>query len=105
MATTLRLPPALQAEAAAYASSLGISAAALIAVALREYLDARKGTGEPEKWDSDADAMAQLREDSEFIRENLGVDLDEGQPVPATFQRMPRGKRWTPGPPGPPERP
>lgn len=41
MAMTLRLPGALEAEAAAYAESLGLSFTGLVAVALREYLDAR----------------------------------------------------------------
>lgn len=41
MAMTLRLPAALEAEAAAYAASLGLSFNNLVAVALREYLDAR----------------------------------------------------------------
>lgn len=40
----LRLSPALKSEAAAYAESLGISCNALVAVALRDYLDARKST-------------------------------------------------------------
>lgn len=41
MAMTLRLPASLEAEAAAYAASLGLSLTGLVAVALREYLDAR----------------------------------------------------------------
>lgn len=41
MAMTLRLPAALEAEAAAYAEPLGLSFTNLVAVALREYLDAR----------------------------------------------------------------
>lgn len=41
MAMTLRLPEALEAEAAAYAAPLGLSFTDLVAVALREYLDAR----------------------------------------------------------------
>lgn len=41
MAMTLRLWPALEAEAQRYADSLGISFNALISVALRDYLDAR----------------------------------------------------------------
>lgn len=40
-ARTVRLPPALFAEADAYAASLGISFNALAAVALRDYLYAR----------------------------------------------------------------
>jgi hypothetical protein len=39
MAITLRLPEALKDEAASYASDLGISMNALVAVALRAYLD------------------------------------------------------------------
>ena len=42
MATTLRIPEPLQAEAAAYAAALGISLNGLIAVSLRDYLDQRK---------------------------------------------------------------
>lgn len=38
---SVRLPLPLQAEADAYAESLGISFNALVAVALRDYLDAR----------------------------------------------------------------
>ncbi|MGH8083922.1 MAG: SEC-C metal-binding domain-containing protein [Lysobacter sp.] len=38
---TLRLPVAFKREAEAYAESLGVSLNALIAVALRDYLDAR----------------------------------------------------------------
>lgn len=45
-ATTLRLPPALKAEAEAYASTLGVSLNALCAVALRDYLDARAKGGQ-----------------------------------------------------------
>ncbi len=41
MAMTLRLPGALEAEATAYAESLGLSFTGLVAVALRDYLDAR----------------------------------------------------------------
>lgn len=41
MATSLRLPDVLKAEAARYAGDLGISINALVAVALREYLDKR----------------------------------------------------------------
>ncbi len=41
MAMTLRLPGLLEAEATAYATSLGLSFTNLVAVALREYLDAR----------------------------------------------------------------
>ncbi|THD09448.1 SEC-C metal-binding domain-containing protein [Rhodanobacter lindaniclasticus] len=40
--TTLRLPDPLKAEATAYADGLGVSLNALCAVALRDYLDARK---------------------------------------------------------------
>lgn len=39
---SLRLPDPLAAEADAYAASLGISFNALVAVALRDYLDARR---------------------------------------------------------------
>ncbi|GMV01169.1 MAG: toxin-antitoxin system HicB family antitoxin [Burkholderiaceae bacterium] len=41
MEMTLRVPDALHAEAAAYAASLGLSLNGLVAVALRDYLDAR----------------------------------------------------------------
>lgn len=41
MAMTLRLPQPLEAEATIYAASLGLSFTNLVAVALREYLDAR----------------------------------------------------------------
>ncbi len=41
MAMTLRLPPDLTAQGQAKARSLGISFNALVAVALRDYLDAR----------------------------------------------------------------
>lgn len=41
MATSVRLPDVLKAEAARYAAELGISINALVAVALREYLDHR----------------------------------------------------------------
>lgn len=40
-AVNLRLHPALKSDATAYAESLGVSLNALIAVALRDYLDAR----------------------------------------------------------------
>jgi hypothetical protein len=39
--TSVRLPDALKADATGYADGLGISLNALIAVALRDYLDAR----------------------------------------------------------------
>jgi hypothetical protein len=41
-AITARLPAGLKSESEAYAASLGVSLNALIAVALRDYLDARK---------------------------------------------------------------
>lgn len=41
--TTLRFPDPLKAEATAYADTLGVSLNALCAIALRDYLDARKG--------------------------------------------------------------
>jgi len=41
MATTTRLPDELKAEAERYAQGLGISLNALMAVALRDYLDRR----------------------------------------------------------------
>lgn len=41
-ATAIRFPEALKAEAKAYADALGISVNALCAMALRDYLDARK---------------------------------------------------------------
>lgn len=40
---TIRLPDPLKARAAEYAGSLGISFTALVAVALKDYLDARDG--------------------------------------------------------------
>lgn len=40
--TTLRFPDPLKAEAQAYADTLGVSLNALCAIALRDYLDARK---------------------------------------------------------------
>jgi hypothetical protein len=40
-ATTLRLPAPLHAEASAYADSLGVPLNALMAIALRDYLDQR----------------------------------------------------------------
>lgn len=47
----LRLVPSLKTEAAAYARSIGISFNALCAVALRDYLDARKGSAvAPPAW-------------------------------------------------------
>lgn len=45
MAMTLRLPPDLTAQGQEKARSLGISFNALVAVALRDYLDARQTTG------------------------------------------------------------
>lgn len=42
MATTVRIPDPLKDEAAGYAARLGISINALIAVALRDYLDGRR---------------------------------------------------------------
>jgi hypothetical protein len=42
--TTVRLPPELKSEADAFAVSLGISLNALMAVALRDYIDARSRT-------------------------------------------------------------
>lgn len=41
--TTLRLPDPLKARATEYADQLGISLNALLAVALKDYLDAREG--------------------------------------------------------------
>lgn len=42
--TTVRLPEPLKAESEAFAASLGISLNALMAVALRDYLDGRSAT-------------------------------------------------------------
>ena len=42
-ATTVRLPELLKLEAETYAQRLGISVNALLSVALRDYLDSRKG--------------------------------------------------------------
>jgi len=42
--TTVRLPPALRAEAESYARSVGCSLNGLVGVALRDYLDARRVT-------------------------------------------------------------
>jgi hypothetical protein len=42
--TTVRLPELLKVEAETFASSLGISLNALMAVALRDYLDGRTGS-------------------------------------------------------------
>lgn len=50
--TTVRLPDSLKLEASAYADRLGISLNALIAVALRDYLDVRRGQIEPPPMDS-----------------------------------------------------
>lgn len=47
MAMTLRLPAALAQRGRRYADQLGISLNALLAVALRDYLDARTGTTHP----------------------------------------------------------
>lgn len=47
MAMTVRLVPGLEAEALAYAKSIGLSANDLVAVALREYLDARPAPAVP----------------------------------------------------------
>ena len=52
MAFTLRLNPKLQTEAAAYAERVGLSLTGLVAVALRDYLDARRPmprSGSPSK--------------------------------------------------------
>lgn len=45
MAVTIRFPAELHREAAAYADRLGISLNALVAVAVRDYLDRRGGSG------------------------------------------------------------
>lgn len=71
MAMTLRLPGALEAEAAAYAESLGLSFTGLVAVALREYLDARpaargRAVAEPPTIEAKAEAG----------REALPADLE-----------------------------
>jgi hypothetical protein len=47
MAITARLPKGLKAEAENYAHSVGISLNALLAVALRDYLDARQPSAGP----------------------------------------------------------
>lgn len=43
--TTVRLPPALRAEAESYAEAVGCSLSGLVGVALRDYLDARRSRG------------------------------------------------------------
>lgn len=45
--TSIRLPPAFKAEVDAFAGSLGISLNALIAVALRDYMDGRTSGPRP----------------------------------------------------------
>lgn len=47
MASTFRFPEDLKAEASAYAARLGVSLNALCAIALRDYLDSRKGAAQP----------------------------------------------------------
>jgi hypothetical protein len=46
-AMSLRLPDSIKVEASAYAKTLGISLNGLLAVALRDYLDARKPRLDP----------------------------------------------------------
>lgn len=73
MAMTLRLPGALEAEAAAYAESLGLSFTGLVAVALRDYLDARpaargRAVAEPPTIEAKAEAGREaLRADLEHL--------------------------------------
>lgn len=45
--TTVRLPPALRAEAESYAHSVGCSLNGLVGIALRDYLDARRAVASP----------------------------------------------------------
>ena len=56
MAMTLRLPDPLARRARRYAAELGVSLNALLAIALREYLDARAPTPRP---DSPPSGLAQ----------------------------------------------
>jgi hypothetical protein len=47
MAMTLRLPEELAEQGRQYAAKLGVSLNALLAIALREYLDARRPASRP----------------------------------------------------------
>lgn len=67
MATTARLPEALKREAYAYAEGLGVSLNALLAVALRDYLDARRGL---------AAASAQAPQAAPVVRQMPALPVD-----------------------------
>lgn len=61
MATSVRLPDVLKAEASRYAADLGISVNALVAVALREYLDRRPARAPGSPAGSDAPPSSALQ--------------------------------------------
>ena len=75
MASTVRFPDDLKAEADRYAEHLGVSFSALLAVALRDYLDARKSPGKPSQ--AALDAL---------------TPVGPGEAMPATF-RAPKNPR------------
>lgn len=74
---TLRLPPELHAEATAYAAAIGVSLNALGAVALRDYLDARK------RAPAAAPAVAEAEAEAEAGAAAAGVAAPAGRPAAA----------------------
>jgi preprotein translocase subunit SecA len=84
--TTVRLPDALKAEASTYADRLGVSLNALLAVALRDYLDhpARQGPGDTEPPDDLGDlppleAYPELAEDVPKVGRNEPCPCGSGK--------------------------
>lgn len=85
MAFTARLPDQLQHEAQELAASLGISLNALLAVALRDYIDARRGSDKARPHEPDPlDEVDTVSEDDGDVEASSTVPII----TPANLQRF-----------------
>ncbi|MFM9917498.1 MAG: hypothetical protein ACKVOX_16975 [Rhizobacter sp.] len=85
MAMTLRLPPELHAKGQAYSEKLGISLTALLAVALRDYLDGRRAmpqSVEPLKGVTVAKPSSKLA-----TSDPLPVQVPSSEPLKPAYRR------------------
>lgn len=89
---TVRLPDPLKAEATGYAEGLGISLNALLAVALRDYLDRRRSWAEPQPPDLpplEAYAEDLGREPEPELPEAIAERLDQAEAIPKVGRNDP----------------
>jgi hypothetical protein len=101
MAFTARLPDGLKAEADAYAAAVGVSLNALLSMALRDYLDARKGRSGAQEAANGGDGSASLTPANLQAKlaskmftpkggdPRLALDQDEIEPIPRSVMRAP----------------